>query len=203
MTIPKFRAWNKKLKSMYSTDDIVFINFEEEEICVQTIYFEQGLPNERDLDFYTFDEIEFMQSTGIVDKNDKEIFEGDVLKTYDGELAKVVWNEYLGCWEAKFLSENVDLSEVADVKSNRSDCEILGNMHQLGYEVEKEKLYTVEIPNPHGLGHTVLVKDMYGNTFITYTTDSNWREGKVNHLTESEIKKDFPWAWQFKEEVKE
>lgn len=72
-----------------------------------------------------------------------------------------------------------------------------------GYEVEKEKLYTVEIPNPHGLGHTVLVKDMYGNTFITYTTDSNWREGKVNHLTESEIKKDFPWAWQFKEEVKE
>lgn len=72
-----------------------------------------------------------------------------------------------------------------------------------GYEVEKEKLYTVEIPNPHGLGHTVLVKDMYENTYITYTTDSNWREGKVNHLTESEIKKDFPWAWQFKEEVKE
>lgn len=72
-----------------------------------------------------------------------------------------------------------------------------------GYEVEKEKLYTVEIPNPHGLGHSILVKDMYGNIFITYTTDSNWREGKVNHLTESEIKKDFPWAWQFAEEVKE
>lgn len=64
-------------------------------------------------------------------------------------------------------------------------------------------MYTVEIPNPHGLGHTVLVKDMYENTYITYTTDSNWREGKVNHLTESEIKKDFPWAWQFAEEVKE
>lgn len=130
MTIPKFRAWNKKLKSMYSTDDIVFINFEEEEICVQTIYFEQGLPDERDLDFYTFDEIEFMQSTGMVDKNDKEIFEGDVLKTYDGELAKVGWNKYLGCWEAEFLSEIVDLSEVADVKSNRSDCEILGNIYE-------------------------------------------------------------------------
>lgn len=130
MTIPKFRAWNKKLKSMYSTDDIVFIDFEEEEICVQTIYFEQGLPDERDLDFYTFDEIEFMQSTGMVDKNDKEIFEGDVLKTYDGELAKVVWNEYLGCWETEFLSEIVVLSEVADVKSNRSDCEVIGNIYE-------------------------------------------------------------------------
>lgn len=72
-----------------------------------------------------------------------------------------------------------------------------------GYEVEKEKLYTVEIPNPHGLGHTVLVKDMYGNIFITYVMNSDWRKSKVNQLTEAEIKKDFDWAWRFVEEVKE
>lgn len=70
-----------------------------------------------------------------------------------------------------------------------------------GYEVEKEKLYTVEIPNPHGLGHTVLVKDMYGNIFITYVMNSDWRKSKVNQLTEAEIKKDFDWAWPFVEEV--
>lgn len=72
-----------------------------------------------------------------------------------------------------------------------------------GYEVEKEKLYTVEIPNPHGLGHTVLVKDMYENIFITYIMNSDWRKSKVNQLTEVEIKKDFDWAWQFAEEVEE
>ncbi len=72
-----------------------------------------------------------------------------------------------------------------------------------GYEVEKEKLYTVEIPNPHGLGHTVLVKDMYGNIFITHVMNSDWRKSKVSQLTEAEIKKDFDWAWKFVEEVKE
>lgn len=72
-----------------------------------------------------------------------------------------------------------------------------------GYEVEKEKLYTVEIPNPHGLGHTVLVKDMYGNIFITHVMNSDWRKSKVSQLTEAEIKKDFDWAWQFAEEVEE
>lgn len=72
-----------------------------------------------------------------------------------------------------------------------------------GYEVEKEKLYTVEIPNPHGLGHSILVKDMYGNIFITYVMNSDWRKSKVNQLTEAEIKKDFEWAWQFAKEVKE
>lgn len=96
------------------------------------------------------------------------------------------------------LSYRDDNDEDIEQTKNR-----LVNALIYGYEVEKEKLYTVEIPNPHGLGHTVLVKDMYENTYITYTTDSNWREGKVNHLTESEIKKDFPWAWQFAKEVKE
>ena len=84
-------------------------------------------------------------------------------------------------------------------KGNNS--ELFAKAWLYGYEVEKEKLYTVEIPNPHGLGHTVLVKDMYGNAYITYTTHLNWREDKVNQLTEPEIKKDFPWAWQFAEEV--
>ncbi len=72
-----------------------------------------------------------------------------------------------------------------------------------GYEVEKEKLYTVEIPNPHGLGHTVLVKDMYGNIFITYVMNSDWRKSKVSQLTEAEIKKDFDWAWRFAKGVTE
>lgn len=107
-----------------------------------------------------------------------------------------------------------DFEFCAHGKKYKLPCESDGDENELtkyrlvnailyGYEVEKEKLYTVEIPNPHGLGHTVLVKDMYGNIFITYVMNSDWRKSKVNQLTEAEIKKDFEWAWQFAEDVKE
>lgn len=96
------------------------------------------------------------------------------------------------------LSYRDDNDEDSEQTKNR-----LVNALIYGYEIEKEKLYTVEIPNPHGLGHTVLVKDMYGNIFITYVMNSDWRKSKVNQLTEAEIKKDFDWAWQFAKDVEE
>ena len=83
--ITRYRAWNKATKEMYGADEIIAINFEEKEICVQTIYFEQGLPDSRDLDYYDFDDIVLMQSTEMRDKNDREIFEGDIVKVTDGD----------------------------------------------------------------------------------------------------------------------
>ena len=115
MTIPKFRVYDKVECMMITTSDYEDLS---DLFCI--------LKNDTDTGYIS----ELMQSTGLFDMYDKEVFEGDVLKTYDGELAKVVWNKYLGCWEAEFLSEIVDLSEVADVKSNRSICKIIGNIYE-------------------------------------------------------------------------
>lgn len=73
-----------------------------------------------------------------------------------------------------------------------------------GYEVEKEKLYTVEMPNPNGFIRLVLCKDCDGKLFVaTFSGGDCWETFGKCKLTEAEIKEDFEWAWQFAEEVKE
>ena len=62
-----------------------------------------------------------------------------------------------------------------------------------GYEIEKEKLYTVEIPNPNGV--VVCLERLDGGKIALSTLGES-------KLTESEIKKDFEWAWQWAKEVK-
>lgn len=62
----------------------------------------------------------------------------------------------------------------------------------LEYTVEQEKLYTVEIPNPNGV--VVCLERLDGGKIALSTLGES-------ELTESEIKKDFDFLWQFAKEV--
>ena len=81
----------------------------------------------------------------------------------------------------------------------------LVNMHQFGYEVEKEKLYTVEIPNPNSFSLIILRRNEEGKIYISFNIPNleKWKTDENIQLTESEIKKDFEWAWKFAEEVED
>ncbi|HEM5058269.1 TPA: DUF1642 domain-containing protein [Streptococcus suis] len=64
-----------------------------------------------------------------------------------------------------------------------------------GYQVEKEQLYTVEIPDPHSSWkYRYLTKNSRGISIIASDNDK-WKTDDRNRLTESEIKQDFERAW--------
>lgn len=70
-----------------------------------------------------------------------------------------------------------------------------------GYTVKKEKLYTVEIPDPNSPNVTTTLMRAINGVIIYFTINSDWVEQEGFQLTESEIRKDFDWAWQWAEEV--
>mgnify|MGYP000632664691 FL=1 len=73
-----------------------------------------------------------------------------------------------------------------------------------GYEIEQEKLYTVEIPNPNSAGGLlVLFKQQSSGRLILDILNPNTNKPKYLHITEAEIKKDFEWAFQFAKPVEE
>lgn len=127
--IPKFRAWDKETKTMI---DVSLINFEEHSILGG--YWEFG-----QTESIKFDEVELMQSTGLKDKNGKEIFEGDIVD-YKGKKAVVKWHGSYASFIYRFvdgLKERV--SEWEPLFLACYHFEVIGNIWEDGDLLDSEK----------------------------------------------------------------
>lgn len=125
--IPKFRAWlpDPDVKKMLRVKALIFENDKTRCMCGYAY------------DFYLEDEDAIlMQSTGLKDKNSKEIFEGDIVT--DGEFARIVqYHQTLGFYmfdeegNERFFSDSATLEDFEeDAKIVSEILEIIGNIYE-------------------------------------------------------------------------
>ena len=117
--IPKYRMWDKELQTML---DVSLIDFKKGVLVGE--HWEFGETN-----FMNFDEIVLMQSTGLVDKNGKEVFVGDIIKCTRGCLHEVyIEKEYGGTYFGGMPA--VYLKELREGYAWTEHEEIIGNIYE-------------------------------------------------------------------------
>lgn len=131
--IPRYRAWDKEFKEMVQVDALVF----EEQIIKAT--YKNGNVVKEDLKNYVL-----MQSTGLTDKNGKEIFEGDILSIETDEenvkvKIEVSWDSKhaLFVFESKKYNAKQALGELFE--DNPYPFKIIGNVWEDPELVEVKK----------------------------------------------------------------
>lgn len=118
--IPKYRVWDKELQTML---DVSLINFKKGVLVGE--HWEFGETN-----FMSFDEIVLMQSTGLFDKNGKEIFEGDIVD-YKGRKAIIKWHGSYASFIYRFIDKPKERkAEWSPLYLAHLHVEIIGNIYE-------------------------------------------------------------------------
>ena len=120
--IPRYRAWDTTNKEMFKdtfaiTESGQVVVVEQEDVMCPP-------------DYVFVDNLVIMQSTGLKDKNGKEIFEGDILD-YNGRKALVRWHGSYASFIYRFVDElQKRNAERKPLYLAYMKCEIIGNIYE-------------------------------------------------------------------------
>ena len=118
--IPKFRAWDGAKKEMFKD---TFAITESGQVVVVEQEFVTSPP-----DYVFVDHLVIMQSTGIKDKNGKEIFEGDIVKMAKDVYSEPTYYEVVRHRGGAYRLESKQHG--CELWLRHTDCEIVGNVYE-------------------------------------------------------------------------
>lgn len=121
---PKFRAWLTEDKLMPPVAGITFFRG-----CMDVMM----SPNKKVTKVNQV--IKLMQSTGLKDKNGKEIFEGDIVKFSDCDddayVTPVVWDKNYACFGVSFSGKYpISFDYLEEFYTELKDIEVVGNIYE-------------------------------------------------------------------------
>ena len=115
--IPKFRAWLKKEQKM--DNEIDHISWLEDELyCIG-----DGITY-----MVLAEDLVLMQSTGLKDKNGKEIFDGDIVKMAKDVYSKPTYYEVVRHRGGAYRLESKQHG--CELWLRHTDCEVVGNIYE-------------------------------------------------------------------------
>jgi uncharacterized phage protein (TIGR01671 family) len=118
--IPRFRAWDEKNKEMFED---TFAVTESGEVVTVEQDFITNAP-----DYIFVDHLTIMQSTGLTDKNGKEIFEGDVVKMAKNVYSEPTYYEVVRHRGGAYRLESKQYG--CELWLRHTDCEIAGDIYE-------------------------------------------------------------------------
>ena len=118
--IPRYRAWDTTNKEMFKdtfsiTESGQVVVVEQEDVMCPP-------------DYVFVDNLVIMQSTGIKDKNGKEVFEGDIVKMAKDVYSEPTYYEVVRHRGGAYRLESKQHG--CELWLRHTDCEVVGNVYE-------------------------------------------------------------------------